>query len=138
MGGGTGTGATLRPRTRYNIGVRTQLEKQARNEALLREVNERIDRLDRDAERLGSAPADSTFGFHCECGRGGGCIEMLWMTLAEYDTVREQDDRFVLVPGHETPELERVVQRTDRFVIVDKVAEAEPLVEDDPRGRGSA
>jgi hypothetical protein len=116
--------------------MRRQFERQARNEALLREVNERIDGLDRQAERSGITPAESTFGFHCECGRDG-CTEMLWMRLAEYDCVREQDDRFALVPGHETPELERVVDRTDRYVIVDKAADAEPFVEDDPRQRGS-
>ena len=102
----------------------------------MREVNERIDSIDRDAERLG-APADATYGFHCECGRAGGCTDMVWMTLTEYDRVREQDDRFVLVPGHETPTLERVVERSDLYVIVDKIAEVERLVEDDPRQRSS-
>ena len=122
-------------RTRYKLRVLTRFHRQARNEALAREVNERIDRLDREAEGAG-APPNETFGFLCECGRGDGCTEMLWVTLAEYDRVREEDDRFVLVPGHETPDLERVVERSDRYVIVDKVAEAEPLVEDDPRRRG--
>jgi hypothetical protein len=117
--------------------VQLRLERQARNEALLREVNERINSLDRRAERAGVTDAGSTFGFHCECGRGGGCTEMLWMTLSEYDKVRQQDDRFALVPGHETPSLERVVERSDRYLIVDKVADAEPFVEDDPRGRPS-
>jgi hypothetical protein len=120
-----------------SVAVSTQLERQARNEALVREVNERIDTLDRDAERIGSTPPNSNFGFHCECGRGtGGCLETVWMTLAEYDRVREQDDRFVLAPGHETSPLERVVEQTDRYVIVDKVAEVERFVEDDPRERG--
>ena len=59
------------------------------------------------------------------------------MALAEYDVVREQDDRFALVPGHETEGLERVVARTDRYVVVDSVDAAEPLVADDPRGRSS-
>ena len=115
----------------------TQVERQARNEALVREVNERIDALDHDAERTGTMPPDSKFGFHCECGRGsGGCLETVWMTLAEYDRVREQDDRFVLARGHETSALERVVEQADRYVIVDKVAEVERFVEDDPRERG--
>ena len=59
------------------------------------------------------------------------------MTLAEYDVVRQQDDRFALAPGHEDDELEDVVARHERFVIVDKVAAAEPQVADDPRGRAS-
>jgi hypothetical protein len=36
------------------------------------------------------------------------------MTIAEYEAVRTQDDRFVLFPGHETRGLERVVQQNER------------------------
>lgn len=112
-----------------------RLERQARNEALVREVNEQISRLDRDAAGSGAVDQGSTFGFHCECGCEGGCPEMLWLTLAEYEVARQQDDRFVLTPGHETASLERVVTGNDRFVIVDKVDAAEPFVADDGPGR---
>ncbi len=111
-----------------------RLERQARNEALVREVNERINKLDREAAGTGD---DDTFGFHCECGRHDGCPERVWMTLAEYDVVRAQDDRFALVPGHETDDLEHVVDANERYVVVDKVDEVEHLVADDPRGRRS-
>lgn len=111
-----------------------RLERQARNEALVREVNERINALDREA--AGSDDGEM-FVFHCECGRHGGCVERVRMTLAEYDMVRQQDDRFALAPGHETEGLEHVVDASDRYVVVDKVDEAEPFVADDPRGRPS-
>ena len=114
-----------------------RLERQARNEALAREVNERISALDRDGAQSGALQGTRTFGFHCECGRNGGCSDMVWMTLAEYEVVRAQDDRFALVPGHEADELEHVVVTNERFVIVDKVDAAESLVADDPRGRPS-
>ena len=114
-----------------------RLERQARNEALVREVNERINALDRDAAGSGAVDGVRTFGFRCECGRAGSCGETVWMTLAEYEVVRRQDDRFALVPGHETAGLEHVVETNERFVVVDKVDAAEHLVADDPRGRGS-
>jgi hypothetical protein len=117
--------------------MRVRLERQARNEALVREVNERIDSLDRAAEESGAIPEQSTFGFHCECGSDSGCPDMVWMTLAEYEVVREQDDRFALAPGHENEQLEHIVARNDRFVIVDKIAAAEPYVADDSRARTS-
>ena len=117
--------------------MRVRLERQARNEALVREVNERIDSLDRAAEESGAIPKQSTFGFHCECGSHSGCPEMVWMTLEEYEVVRDQDDRFALALGHENEELEQIVARNDRFVVVDKIAPAEPYVADDPRGRTS-
>jgi hypothetical protein len=114
-----------------------RLERQARNEALVREVNERINALDQGAAGSGAFEGVDTLGFHCECGRNGGCPEMVWMTLDEYEVVRTQDDRFALAPGHETDGLEHVVGANERFVIVDKVDAVEPLVADDPRGRTS-
>jgi len=51
------------------------------------------------------------------------------MTLAEYERVRSQRDRFAVLPGHQTDELERVVEASERFVIVDKRDAFEPLVE---------
>lgn len=41
-------------------------------------------------------------------------------------------------PGHETLELERAVEWTDDYVIVDKIPAAEPFVQDDPRGNPSS
>jgi hypothetical protein len=110
-----------------------RLERQARNEALVREVNEHINALDREAAGSGAVDGVETFRFHCECGRDGGCGEEIWMTLEEYEVVRRQDDRFALRPGHETEGLEHVVDGNERFVIVDKVDAAEPFVADDPR-----
>ena len=110
--------------------------RQAVNESLLREVNERIAGLDEQAV-ANWADKDQLFEFVCECS-GPRCDEHVRMTLAEYDRVREQDDRFVLVPGHETRAIERVVTATDRFVIVDKVDAVEQYVADDPRGAPSS
>jgi hypothetical protein len=101
-------------------------EFQARNEALLRTVNERIHALDETAE--GWAGADQRFVFRCECG-SEGCGEHVEMTLAEYERVRSQSDRFTVAPGHENAEIENVVERNERFAIVDKRDAVEPLVE---------
>jgi hypothetical protein len=112
-----------------------RLERQARNETLFREVNERIAELGTSAQAWSP---DGTVEFMCECGVEGGCGQRVRMPLPEYDKVRQQDDRFVVRPGHETPELERAVDWTDDYVIVDKIAAAEWLVEDDPRGAPSS
>jgi hypothetical protein len=96
----------------------------ARNEALLREVNDRIHEV---GERLQVLPDDEVLDFRCECGRPS-CDEPISMTAREYEHVRSQDDRFAVVPGHEDAEIERVVERADGYVIVDKLPEAEPLV----------
>jgi hypothetical protein len=125
---------------RRTVVVDSRLERQARNESLIREMNERIEQLDRAAE-AGLEGEHLVFEFLCECGAGeggdAGCEEQIEMTVAEYEEVRQQDDRFALLPGHETEELETVLRRTERYVIVDKKPEAESFVEDDPRGAPS-
>jgi hypothetical protein len=113
--------------------MNARFERQARNEALMREVNERIEALDKEAADLESS---DLFEFICECGREG-CTTPVQLTLAEYEEVRTQDDRFAVSPGHETSGLENVVSRNQRWVLVDKVPDAEPFVEDDPRGAPS-
>src|SRR5215213_10574663 len=99
--------------------VDSRLERQARNESLIREMNERIEQLDRVA-KAGLEGEHLVFEFLCECGAGergdAGCEEQIEMTVAEYEEVRQQDDRFALLPGHETEELETVLRRTKRYV----------------------
>lgn len=108
--------------------------RQARNETLHREVNERLARLDKQAPW---AAADELFEFLCECDAGDGCNTRLQMAVSDYERVREQDDRFAVATGHENLEIERVVERGDGYVVVDKVAKLEPYVADDPRGAPS-
>ena len=107
--------------------VEERFERQARNEALLRSVNEQIAALDQSAG--GWADPDHRFDFQCECGRIEGCGSRVVMTLSEYEHVRSQQDRFTVVPGHQTAEIEYVVEQTERYVIVDKRDAVEPLVE---------
>ena len=117
--------------------MKRRLETQARNEALIRNVNEQIERVDKEADARGWVPDEGLFEFHCECGRRGGCDARVFMTIEEYELVRGQDDRFAVAPGHEAGEIERVVDGTERFLVVDKVDEVEALVADDARGATS-
>jgi hypothetical protein len=89
----------------------------ARNEVMFRSINDRIREL---AVRLDQGPADQ-LSFICECA-DETCVERLLLTVQQYDDVRAIPARFVVVPGHEvTPLVERVVFRSDDFVIVRKV-----------------
>jgi hypothetical protein len=107
--------------------VKERLERQARNEDMMRSVNDRIAALDKSATDW--AAPDQQFEFQCECGKTEGCDGRVLMTLGEYDRVRSQRDRFAVAPGHEADEIESVVEQDERFVIVDKHDEVEHLVE---------
>lgn len=86
----------------------------ARNGSLFREVNERIAEVSRAYDRL---------ELLCECGRER-CLEPIAVTRADYERVRTEPHLFMLTPGHEKPEIERVVEQRDGWVIVEKTGEA--------------
>jgi hypothetical protein len=96
----------------------------ARNEALFREVNERINDVAQDAE---------TLILLCECG-DLECRETLEMTPAEYEVVRAEGEFFLIIPGHEDLTLERVIERRTRCLVVEKLGEGGDVARDlDPR-----
>ena len=98
-----------------------------RNEVLFREVNERIEEI-----QTGEGVA-RRFDFLCECA-DRDCIERLSLSLAEYEDIRSESTHFVVLPGHEAPHVELVIQRGDGFSVVRKQDEAaEFAVRHDPR-----
>ena len=84
-------------------------ERAARNEALFRRVNERVEEVNRGV-RVDPRDAD----FFCECAEVE-CMEKIRMTLPEYESVRAVSTHFAVKPGHEFPEAERVVEERRRL-----------------------
>jgi hypothetical protein len=85
----------------------------AHTEALFRDVNERI------AESAGRFDARDA-EFVCECA-DPACAERVPATLDQYENVRSDSTHFLLAPGHELTEVERVVKQPHkRLVVVEK------------------
>ena len=99
---------------------------------MFRSVNREIERA---SQEVGQGPHDR-IEVICECGKES-CSETLELTCAEYDEAHRQLDRFVLVPGHEDEQVEHVVTRTDRYLVVDKFGEAERVAEEETRRQGT-
>jgi len=99
------------------------------NEVLYREVNERVRELHDDF-----GLDEQLIEFVCECARLS-CTERIRLTPGEYEHVRASGRRFALVDGHEVPDLEAVVERSERFVVVEKHpgGPAEVAERSDPR-----
>ncbi len=89
--------------------------KAARNQALFREVNERVKGID---EQHG-IPTDATWEFFCECA-STDCTKRVSLTPAEYEAVRGVPTHFPILPGHDWPDVERVVEVYERFAVVEK------------------
>jgi hypothetical protein len=84
------------------------------NEALYRQVNERIKELNQ-----GFGSITGTFAIACECGNLG-CAEHLRVTPQVYEQTRADPTHFIVTPGHQTDDLEVVVAQNDDFVITEK------------------
>jgi hypothetical protein len=105
----------------------TQSERQGRNESLFREVNERIAELNQTFHIEGRSE------FLCECSRED-CKDPVSISIDEYEAVRSASTRFFVIPGHEDNEVEHVVERTDRYLVVEKIGDAAEEADDlDPR-----
>jgi hypothetical protein len=108
--------------------VDPRLERIAKNEEVFRATNREIERAE---QRAGSA-ADGVLEVICECGQDS-CTGVIRLTIADYAEAHDQKDRFVVLRGHESPAIERVVEDRGAFLVVDKFGEAEEIVEDDTR-----
>ena len=103
-------------------------KRMTRNEALFREVNERVQD---HAEEGGAA----VYEYFCECANID-CTFRARLTSAQYEAVRADPKQFVVLPQHFTPEVEVLVAENDSYWIVRKTGEAGEFVEKvDPRSR---
>jgi hypothetical protein len=101
-------------------------ERLARNEALFREVNERV-------EEISQGAGLDSIDFVCECGHTD-CTQAIPLTVSEYEQVREDPLHFAIVPGHAIPEVEEIVSDGDRFQVVRKHEDEERIARTtDPR-----
>jgi hypothetical protein len=99
----------------------------ARNEILFRQHNEQFAQVGPDED------APGVIELVCECS-DSSCAKWLSMPFAEYEWLRQNPLRFAVLPGHEAPAVEDVVERHDAYSIVEKHAETHQLVEaSDPR-----
>jgi len=101
----------------------------AQNEALFREVNEKIEAM---AHHLGP---DVPYEFLCECANAD-CTFRLSLPIAVYEAVRSDPKQFVVLPDHYTPEVEVLAVQEETHWVVRKTGDAGEYVEHlDPRGR---
>ena len=104
----------------------------AQNEALFREVNERVEEV---AVEFGDE--EGGYEYFCECANKD-CTFRLVLSIEEYESVRQDAKQFVVLPDHFTPEVEELLLQTDGYWVVRKSGEAGEYVEQrDPRARPS-
>jgi hypothetical protein len=100
------------------------------NQSIFREINERVKELNDNSELLLAVGE-----WLCECARRE-CSERIEMTPEEYERVRQDGARFFIAPSEEHVwlDVEQVVERRERYWVVEKVGVAAVYAEKkDPR-----
>ena len=86
----------------------------ATNEALVRDVNERLE--SRAQVIVGE---DAPFAAVCECA-DPECTDRIALTPIEYEDAHGDERQFIVVPAHVAEDVEDVVQRNETFFVVRK------------------
>ena len=95
------------------------------NQSLFRAVNEHIEDL--------AIRSEQTVEIVCECS-SLGCAERLTVALTDYEAVRGDGRRFIVTQGHQNPDFERIVERRDGWLVVEKSGDAgDTAADENPR-----
>ncbi|MCW2950541.1 MAG: hypothetical protein JWN41_1554 [Thermoleophilia bacterium] len=97
-----------------------QQQRIARNEATFRETNERVTHAMSDVRGYA---LEGDFTVICECAILE-CVDMVVLTLEQYQKVRVDHRWFAVRPHHVTPGAERVVSEGAGYWIVEKTGAA--------------
>lgn len=85
------------------------------NEAVFREVNERL-------QSFATAPGtELLLDLVCECG-DRTCGERIRVARGDYENARADGRKFLVAPGHVFPEVEVILQRNDGWDLIEKHA----------------
>ena len=104
-------------------------KRMAENEALFREVNERVNDLAQGVD------PGTTYQYLCECANSD-CTYRVGLDPSAYESVRSDPAQFLVLPAHFTPEIEELVAEHEAYWIVRKTGEAAEYVSRlDPRSR---
>ncbi|HKI22679.1 MAG TPA: hypothetical protein VKA24_04595 [Gaiellaceae bacterium] len=115
--------------SRYASFMDERAARMGRNEALFRQVNERVEQINESF-----ATVTDTFEVVCECDNPG-CVTQVSIASDAYERVRTNGTLFIVAPGHENAEVEDVVDTQSAYLVVRKHAglPARVAEETDPR-----
>lgn len=93
-----------------------RVDRYVKNEVLFRALNDEAKTV---GTKLATADPDDLAPYLCECV-DAECLERITLTYAEYERLRANPQWFAVVPGHVQPDVEVVVEQTDRYAVVEK------------------
>lgn len=103
----------------------------AQNQSLFRAANERLESVNESFDLV-----LERMDFACECA-DIECTVAIRLSITEYEVIRAHPNRFFVSTGHEQGDVERVVEATRDFLVVEKLGAGADVARDaDPRRVG--
>lgn len=118
----------------YYIPMHSDMTKRrlARNELIFRRANEKaqaaLKQADKEDElpvKKGQAIEDIPLHLYCECS-DKTCKERIVLTMHEYDDLHNSKRQFILKPGHEIQDIEKVIVKTNDYIVAEKFPDLLP------------
>jgi hypothetical protein len=89
-------------------------ERLAENQRTFRQANERL-------QDLANVQDGNRIPYLCECA-DIACLGRVEASVAEFEVIHEAPYRFFILPGHLRIEGQQILERSDRYEVVSKVA----------------
>jgi hypothetical protein len=93
------------------------------NEKVIKELNSTKD-IAKEHNQLEYTKGmdELTLLFYCECS-DENCHDRIPLTPKQYEDKHQNKSQFVLLPGHEIPQIERVMHNYGHYMVVEKFIE---------------
>lgn len=95
------------------------------NEVIFREANKSVQQY---AQEINDG--DRKVPFFCECSNAL-CRDRILMSAKKYGDQHKNKQQFMVLPSHETPQIEKVVKREKNFFVLEKLVKVPSLEEID-------
>ena len=97
--------------------MKSKQQRQAENEVIFRQRNHAMKNMAREV-LVNDNEVDVSLEFICECS-DEECRDTVRLPISEYEKARKNSAQFIIVPGHDRPDIERVIKR-EGYAVVEK------------------
>ena len=109
------------------MGNKSSVRRLAENEIIFRKHNEQITKDLEELKNLAKSEHQESLApdmsmelhFYCECA-DEKCLQRILLPPKKYEELHQNKNQFIVIPGHENPEIERTVFKGSNFHVVEK------------------
>lgn len=106
-----------------SVNRRRQVENEVVFKHANEKVNKQVDAIQKSAKSEGypelAYDNDLPLHFYCECA-DEECQDRISMKQTLYKKMHKNSNQFIVLPGHNVPEIEKIIKTTKQYTLVEK------------------